>query len=305
MTTHPLVARVYGDESADETRERVFAVAGVVATDEVWDTLAEAWVARLPSCLADQRFGGRKVFHAAECEASRKKFSRMSPTENKCLYKDLTQLVAHSGVKGFGVGLDVSAYRQFFPDLPRDIEYYKAFSHVLRHFLERATQRELVNFTFDARHESEYNSRRLYDYLLKRPEWQGVSTDTVHFGSRGDPRIQVDDLERFSFRFGGGVAAMTDVVATFGGGEARQTLAEERPERVDRSAAGLADDGLELGEAQLDGVEVGAVGREEAQRRADGFNGVAHAVDFVSGEIVGNHDVAGLQRRHEDPTSAM
>ena len=103
---------------------------------------------------------------------------------------------------------------------------------------------------------------------------------------------------------------MMDVVATFGGGEARQTLAEERPERVDRSAAGLADDGLECGEAQLDGVEcgeaqldgveVGAVGREEAQRRADGFSGVAHAVDFVSGEIVGNHDVAGLQRRHED-----
>ena len=113
-------------------------------------------------------------------------------------------------------------------------------------------------------------------------------------------RPGVGVLERFSFRFGGGVAAMTDVVATFGGGEARQTLAEERPERVDRSAAGLADDGLELGEAQLDGVEVGAVGREEAQRRADGFNGVAHAVDFVSGEIVGNHDVAGLQRRHED-----
>ncbi len=93
---------------------------------------------------------------------------------------------------------------------------------------------------------------------------------------------------------------MTDVVATFGGGEARQTRPEERPERVDRSAAGLADDGLEFGEAQLDGVEVGAVGREEAQRRADGFNGVAHAVDFVSGEIVSDHDVAGVQRRHED-----
>ena len=107
-------------------------------------------------------------------------------------------------------------------------------------------------------------------------------------------------LERFSFRFGGRVAAMMDVVAALGGGEARQTLTEERPERVDRAAAGFADDGFEFGEAQLDGVEVGAVGREEAQRRADGFNGVAHAVDFVSGEIVGNHDVAGLQRRHED-----
>ena len=87
---------------------------------------------------------------------------------------------------------------------------------------------------------------------------------------------------------------MMDVVAALGGGEARQTLTEERPERVDRAAAGFADDGFEFG------VEVGAVGREEAQRRADGFNGVAHAVDFVSGEIVGNHDVAGLQRRHED-----
>ena len=116
----------------------------------------------------------------------------------------------------------------------------------------------------------------------------------------GADRLLVGVLERFSFRFGGRVAAMMDVVAALGGGEARQTLTEERPERVDRAAAGFADDGFEFGEAQLDGVEVGAVGREEAQRRADGFNGVAHAVDFVSGEIVGNHDVAGLQRRHED-----
>ena len=54
----------------------------------------------------------------------------------------------------------------------------------------------------------------------------------------------------------------------FGGGEARQTRTEERPERVDRAAAGFADDGFEFGEAQLDGVEVGTVGRQEAQRRA-------------------------------------
>ena len=52
-----------------------------------------------------------------------------------------------------------------------------------------------------------------------------------------------------------------DVVAAFGGGEA-----------VDRAAAGFADDGFEFGEAQLDGVEVGTVGRQEAQRRAGRFN---------------------------------
>ena len=93
---------------------------------------------------------------------------------------------------------------------------------------------------------------------------------------------------------------MMDVVAAFGGGEARQTRTEERPERVDRAAAGFADDGFEFGEAQLDGVEVGTVGRQEAQRRAGRFNSVAHAVDFVRGEVVGNHHVTGLQRRYED-----
>ncbi len=93
---------------------------------------------------------------------------------------------------------------------------------------------------------------------------------------------------------------MPDIGATLGRSEARQARAEQGPERVDRPTAGLAHDGFEFGEAQLDGVEVGAVGRQEAQRRADGFNGVAHAVDFVSGEIVSDHDVAGVQRRHED-----
>ena len=93
---------------------------------------------------------------------------------------------------------------------------------------------------------------------------------------------------------------MMDVVAALGGGEARQTRTEERPERVDRAAAGFADDGFEFGEAQLDRVKVGTVGRQEAQRRAGRFNSVAHAVAFVRGEIVGNHHVTGLQRRHED-----
>ena len=36
--------------------------------------------------------------------------------------------------------------------------------------------------------------------------------------------------------------------------------------------AGRADDGFECGEAELDRVEVGAVGRQEAQGRAGRFN---------------------------------
>ena len=93
---------------------------------------------------------------------------------------------------------------------------------------------------------------------------------------------------------------MPDVVATLGGGEARQTLAEEWPERVDRATAGLANDGFQFGEAQLDRVEVGTVWRQEPQRRAGRFNGGPDAVDLVGGEIIGDDDVAGLQRRDED-----
>ena len=59
---------------------------------------------------------------------------------------------------------------------------------------------------------------------------------------------------------------MPDAVATLGGSEVRETRTEEGPERVDRSTAGLADDGFEFGEAQLDGVEVGAVGCGRVRR---------------------------------------
>ena len=66
---------------------------------------------------------------------------------------------------------------------------------------------------------------------------------------------------------------MPDVVATLGGGKARQTRTQEGPERVDGATAGLTDNRFEFGEAELDGIEVGAVGRQEPQRRAGGCNG--------------------------------
>ena len=66
---------------------------------------------------------------------------------------------------------------------------------------------------------------------------------------------------------------MPDVVATLAGREARQTFAEQRPERVKRSTAGLANDGFEFGETELDGVEVGAIGGQEPERGAGRFNG--------------------------------
>jgi hypothetical protein len=50
---------VSGDESHDDKKQRVFAVAGIMGTQEQWDTLTPIRLART----------GGKVFHAADCEA--------------------------------------------------------------------------------------------------------------------------------------------------------------------------------------------------------------------------------------------
>jgi hypothetical protein len=52
------------------------------------------------------------------------------------------------------------------------------------------------------------------------------------------------------------VAAMAKVVATLGGREAREALAEKRPQRLEGAAARGAQDGFQCGEALLDRIEV-------------------------------------------------
>ena len=68
---------------------------------------------------------------------------------------------------------------------------------------------------------------------------------------------------------------------------------------VDRSAA-LAENGLELGEGVLDGIEIGRVFGQVEEARADGLDGLADRVAFVGAEIVEHDDVAGLECRGQD-----
>lgn len=93
---------------------------------------------------------------------------------------------------------------------------------------------------------------------------------------------------------------MAEIVPAFVGAEARQTCSEERPERVDGPAAGCAHQGFQFCEAELDGIQVGAVRGQVQERRADALNGEADARDFVDAEIVGNDEVAGPQGGDED-----
>ena len=56
---------------------------------------------------------------------------------------------------------------------------------------------------------------------------------------------------------------------------------------------------LSLAKTWLYRVEVGAVGRQIAQRRARGLNSLAHTVDLVRAEVIHHDDVARVQLRRQ------
>ena len=63
---------------------------------------------------------------------------------------------------------------------------------------------------------------------------------------------------------------------------------------------GFAQERLELGEDLLDGVQVGAVGRQEDEVSADGFDGGAGGLALVAAEVVEDDHVARLEGRSQD-----
>lgn len=185
-----VMASVFGDESSDETRQRVFAVAGLEGTESEWRALEGKWLART----------GGKEFHAADCESEYASHpDRQKHKDNQALYADLAQLIANSGLRGFGVAMDLAGHREFFTDVPQDISYMKCSTEVLKHFIQDSTAsaEDPLEFTFDHRQESEYNAGFLYSSMVNWNEWKGKSiflSRKISFDSRKNPRIQAADL---------------------------------------------------------------------------------------------------------------
>ena len=93
---------------------------------------------------------------------------------------------------------------------------------------------------------------------------------------------------------------MAEVVAALGRGEARDTLAQQRPEGLNRATPRGAYQRFELGETELDRIEIRTVRRQVPQGCAGGFDRVLDPVDVMRGEVIGDHDVAGCERGHEN-----
>lgn len=84
------------------------------------------------------------------------------------------------------------------------------------------------------------------------------------------------------------------------GREASEQRADALPGCFDSSFSSLSEQRFQLGEHLLDGIEIGAIGRQEEKPRSDSTDGPAHGVTLVAAEIVHDDDVAGLERRHEE-----
>ena len=90
--------------------------------------------------------------------------------------------------------------------------------------------------------------------------------------------------------------------------ESRDGVSEGVEEGIVGSSGGFSEDRREpfgfaqgsLGECFLDGIEIGAVGREVAQGGAGGLDCLSNAVDLVGRQIVHDDDVVGSEGRNEE-----
>lgn len=179
---------VYGDDSSDEKRERVCAVAAVVGTWQAWRLLEREWLVRTNGI----------PFHAKDCESDRGDYKGTPHAENKSVYKDLVTILANSHICGLGVAVDLMAAKRAFPNPNMaDISYYRSLTRVLQAMTHLARENdEIADITFDHRLDTEHNVGLLYTSAREnQAEWTPHLAAKIAFDTpRMQPRIQVADL---------------------------------------------------------------------------------------------------------------
>lgn len=182
-----IMLSAFGDESADESKQRVFCVAAIVAPEESWNDLKAAWVDRI----------GPIPFHATDCDSDHGDYANTSHAENKVLYKDLAQILARGDARGYARVVGLQAYNEHFPGSPRDMTYYWNFLHVVHHLskFSISISSPQIDFTFDSRKESDGNAGYLYSIFANSPDFIDSVASKVSFEcSKKKPEIQMADL---------------------------------------------------------------------------------------------------------------
>jgi hypothetical protein len=179
-----MVLSVFGDESSDETKQRVFAVSGLIGTEAEWQQAETEWTAKT----------GGEVFHAADWEYAGRKDD----------YKVLAQTLADSPVAGVVYAIDLVAFNEVFPDTLREASYLQCFTRIIVDIADNAMAFNTrvphclskVEYTFDNRPEVEFSAARLYGTLINEPGWRPASllASKISFECRTNPRIQMADM---------------------------------------------------------------------------------------------------------------
>lgn len=172
---------VFGDESSDERRERVFAVGGIFGDERQWEGLAKKWTA----------ITGGEEFHAAEWDVPEPK--------RRNQYKKLVKSLAESKLIGFGAAMCLEKYERLFPRAVDYLPYYECFLDVIGRFAHCAglcLPRGTVKFTFDQNLEVQYHASKLYHFIISKPDWldREFVSDEISYATRKNPKIQAADL---------------------------------------------------------------------------------------------------------------
>lgn len=179
----------FGDDSADETKQRVFSLACVVAREPAWKSLVDAWKDR----------NGEIPFHATDCDSDHGAYKDRSHSENKALYADLTNILARSGAYGFGAAVDLAGHREFFPGVPEELSYHFCLIRVVDWFAKLANDwsaRE-IKISLDNRIDVRFNAAYLYSLMYNdptQPHKEKLSDELSFLCSGKNPRIQIGDL---------------------------------------------------------------------------------------------------------------
>lgn len=189
---------MFGDESADERKERVFALSLVIGTETEWEETILRWLSITRGA----------EFHANEFEtefvADEERVKHPKRLEE---YRSLIDVLVDSHLAGFVFALDLGSFRELFPQTPKDSPYSKCFTDILGVVatLTRQWNQEqanggpneecLVELTFDRR-QGEGTLETLHETFMNQPEWRDeqVFATSVKFDTRQNPRIQVADL---------------------------------------------------------------------------------------------------------------
>lgn len=183
-----VVLKAFGDESYDDGKKRVFAVAGLMGTQEEWDELEGIWIDRT----------GGKIFHATDCESDQGDYKGIPHSENQKLYRDLTKiLVEKTKMMGYGASIDLEEHRRIFPGLPDDLAYCTCFNEVVKYLAHLAglhIPKVGVGFMFEFNEEAEFGAEALYKSIRSSKEWGPLLADTISFGDKSQVGLQAADL---------------------------------------------------------------------------------------------------------------